>query len=127
MEETNMVNTALDVSDYISRPELKAHIKLAIQRYYERVKNLVIPDGCKLKRTPEDYLIERELFHPSDLISEFNLIREKKSSLPSSIRKVVTSYVVQGMYNLYLNDQQKAKEEETQKALENGNEEESRG
>lgn len=127
MEETNMVNSAVKISDYISRPELKAHVKLAIQKYWERVNNLVVPDGCKLKRTPEDFLMDNGMFNPADLISEFNLILEKKSSLPTSVRNVVTNYVVQGMYNLYLTDLQKAKEEETQKALENGNEEESRG
>lgn len=122
MEETTMAYTAVKISDYISRPELKAYVKMGIKKYYESIQNLVIPSGCKLKRTPEDYLIDKCMFHPADLISEFNLILEKKSSLPSSARKVVTNYVVQAIFNLQASDLRKAKEES-----ENGNKEESRG
>ena len=122
MEETNMAYTAVKISDYISRPELKAYVKMGIRKYYESIQNLVIPSGCKLKRTPEDYLIDKCMFHPADLISEFNLILERKSSLPSSVREVVTNYVVQAIFNLQASDLQKAKEES-----ENGNKEESRG
>lgn len=122
MEETNMAYTAVKISDYISRPELKAYVKKGILKYHESIQNIVVPSGCKLKRTPEDYLIDKCMFNPADLISEFNLILEKKSSLPSSVRKVVTNYVVQAIFNLQASDLRKAKEES-----ENGNKEESRG
>ena len=123
-----MVNTALNVSDYISRPELKAYVKQVVNEENHRVHNIVIPDGCKLKRTPEDRLADMGMMNSANLISEFNLILERKSTLPTSLRNTVTKYVVQGMYRLYQSDLQKAlQEKESQKALENGNEEESRG
>lgn len=124
MESTNNIS----VSAYIARPELKSYVQQAIKRYYATRSEIVVPEGCKLKRTDEDYLIEKELFNPSNLIAQFNLILEKKCTLPSNVRKKVQEYVFQGMYMLYQRDKAKEAELANQSNTEsNGNEEESRG
>ena len=122
-------NTPINISveAYLTRLELRAHVSSAINGYYAKVKNLVIPDGCKLKRTDEDYLIEKGMFNSGDLISEFNKILEKRSNLPSGVRKKVQEYVFQGIYTLHQSDVAKAQREQELKPKDHGNEEESRG
>ena len=126
METNTVQRNFLEISDYISRLELRAHVTQAIKAYNERYKNIVIPEGCKLKRTPAKYLLDHDMFNAGDLISEFNKILEKKSSLSASVRELVKTLVMQGIYTLHLADQRKAKEESL-KSSEDGNEEESRG
>lgn len=123
MEPTNNIS----VEAYMSRPELKACVRKAIDQYYEKIRNITIPEGCKLKRTDEDYLIDKELFNPGSLIAQFNLILEKKSSLPSGVRKKVQEYVFQGIYMLYRRDKAIEEAASQSNTESNGNEEESRG
>lgn len=114
-------NNTIHVEDYINRPELKAHIRSAIKAYYEHRQGIIIPEGCKLKRTEEDYLEERSLFNPEELLNQYKLIMDKKSTLPSNIRKKIQGYVFEGIILLVKADA------EANKSKENGNEEESRG
>lgn len=123
MEPANNIS----VEAYLARPELRACVQKAINQYYTNIHNITIPDGCKLKRTEEDYLIEKELFNSGSLISQFNLILEKKSSLPSNVRKKVQEYVFQGMYNLYQRDRAIEEAANQSNTESDGNEEESRG
>lgn len=74
--------------EILKDPEFVKHLRAQIDeliRHRELARKNLKP-GQSLRRSNYDHLQEAQLLNTIGLIAEFNLMREKKSKLPSSVR-----------------------------------------
>lgn len=115
----------ISINDYMDDPRLPKCVEKQLKSFLKNRRDMVIPEGCKLKRQPEDELLDRDSFNPTFVIAEFRKICGRTSKESSGVRKVIQNYVFAAMYNIYQVDEQE-KLNKASKESNNGNEEESR-
>ena len=101
MENQNQLSP-IYLGKYINEPKetLIQELVYLIDDYRRRISNMNVPQGYKIKRTPEMQLIDKDLFSPMRMIEEFRNILENKSNLSSNLRKTITNYIIQAVVNL---------------------------
>ena len=101
MENQNQLSP-IYLGKYINEPKetLIQELVYLIDDYRRRISNMNVPQGYKIKRTPEMQLIDKDLFSPMRMIEEFRNILENKSNLSSNLRNTITKYIVQAIVNL---------------------------
>lgn len=80
-----MSEITLNLDEILKDPEFTKQLGFQIKEINRR-RSDAQRGGAKLKRSPYDHLQEAQLLNTIGLIAEFNLMREKKSKLPSSVR-----------------------------------------